>query len=100
MQEDNRTTIPYEEVRDRLLADPETRAAYDALEPAFQIASLRIESGLTQAQLARLMGVHRSTIARLERGQRQPTMTFLLNLAKALGRRLAISFPPDDQTRP
>ena len=39
-----RTTIPFEEIEAELLADPETRAAYDALEPAYQIARLRIDA--------------------------------------------------------
>jgi hypothetical protein len=37
-----------------LLADPAPMDAYDALEPAYQIARLRIEAGLTQTQLAAL----------------------------------------------
>lgn len=45
-------TIPFDTVRARLLEDPEVKQAYDALEPAYQIARLRIARGLTQAQLA------------------------------------------------
>jgi hypothetical protein len=47
MNEQARTTIPFEEIEAELLADPQTRAAYDVLEPAYQIARLRIERGLT-----------------------------------------------------
>ena len=32
--------MPLEEVKARLLADPETRAAYDRVEPAYQIGML------------------------------------------------------------
>jgi transcriptional regulator with XRE-family HTH domain len=39
----------------------------------------------TQAALARKVGVHVMTISRLERGDRQPSMTLLQRLAKALG---------------
>jgi len=46
------TTVPYEVVKQECLKDPETRAAYDALETAYQVACLRIERGLTQQQLA------------------------------------------------
>lgn len=87
-------TIPYEEVRAELLADPEVKAAYDALEPAFQIARLRIERGLTQAQLAELVGTKQPSIARLERGVSEPSLTFLRKLAAALGMRVEISFVP------
>lgn len=91
------TTVPYAEVKARLLADPQTQAAYDALEPAFQIARLRIEAGLTQAQLAELVGTKQPSIARLERGQTQPTIAFLRKLGAALGRRLEITFVPVEQ---
>jgi transcriptional regulator with XRE-family HTH domain len=75
-----------------LLADLATRAAYDSLEPAYQIARLRIEAGFTQAQLAELVGTTQPSIARLERGQSQPTIEFLRRLGAALGKRLKIKF--------
>lgn len=90
-------TIPFEQVKAELLANPEVRAAYDALEPAYQIARLRIEAGLTQAQLAALVGTKQPSIARLERGQTQPSVAFLSRLAAALGMRLEINFVPADQ---
>lgn len=92
-------TIPYEEVRAELLADPEVKAAYDALEPAFQIARLRIERGLTQAQLAELVGTKQPSIARLERGASQPSLAFLRKLAAALGMQVEINFVPVKQTQ-
>lgn len=88
------TSIPFEEIEREMLADPATREAYDALEPAYQIASLRIQAGLTQAQLAALVGTKQSSIARLERGKQQPTIEFLRRLGAALGRRLEIRFVP------
>ena len=39
---------------------------------------------LTQAALAQKVGVHKITISRLERGDRQPSMDLLQKLAKAL----------------
>jgi transcriptional regulator with XRE-family HTH domain len=39
---------------------------------------------LTQAALAAKIGVHKITISRLERGDRQPSMDMLQRLAKAL----------------
>ncbi len=90
-------TIPYEEVRAELLADPETKAAYDALEPVYQLIRLRIERGLTQAQLAELVGTKQPSIARLERGQSQPRLDFLRKVAAALGAKLEINLVPVDQ---
>jgi DNA-binding XRE family transcriptional regulator len=95
-----RTTIPFEDIEAELLADPETRAAYDALEPAYQIARLRIERGLTQAQLAALVGTKQPSIARFERGDSEPTLAFLRKLAEALGVRLEVSFIPVEQSAP
>jgi len=40
-------TVRYEDVKEELLRDSEVRAAYDALEPAYQAACRRIERGLT-----------------------------------------------------
>lgn len=54
-----------------------------ALGPAYQIARLRIEAGLTQAQLAEMVGTKQPGIARLESGQTQPTLDILRRLAAA-----------------
>lgn len=90
-------TVPYAEVKARLLADPATRAAYDAVDPVYQIIRLRIERGLTQAQLAELVGTKQPSIARLERGQSQPRIDFLRKIAEALGAKLEITLVPADQ---
>lgn len=87
-------TVPFEEIEARLLADPATKADYDALEPAYQSARLRIEAGLTQTQVAALVGTKQPSIARLERGQQQPTIEFLRKLGVALGYRLELNFVP------
>jgi transcriptional regulator with XRE-family HTH domain len=46
---------------------------------------VRTRRKLTQLQLAKKVGVHKITISRLERGERQPSMNLLQRLAKALG---------------
>ena len=48
------------------------------------IARLRIDRGLTQAQLAQLAGCHQQAINMWETGRRKPGMQSLLNLARAL----------------
>jgi transcriptional regulator with XRE-family HTH domain len=45
----------------------------------------RTRRKLTQAGLAKKVRVHKITISRLERGDRQPSMPLLQRLAKALG---------------
>jgi transcriptional regulator with XRE-family HTH domain len=46
------------------------------LDPGNQIARLRIECGLTQEQLAMLVGTHQPSIARLENGNSIPSLSF------------------------
>jgi hypothetical protein len=46
--------------------DPEFVQAGKELEPGYQIARLRIQRGLTQSQLAELVGTNQPSIARLE----------------------------------
>ena len=48
------------------------------------LAQLRREAGLTQEDLAHRADLHRTYIGSLERGERNPTVTTLLKLAKAL----------------
>ena len=97
-----RHSVPWEEVKARLLADPETKEAYDALEPAYQLACLRIEKGLTQEELAQRAGVRQPNIARLESGKHQPTLELLRRVAAALGYKLDVRFIPaeDGQAEP
>jgi transcriptional regulator with XRE-family HTH domain len=53
----------------------------------------RIEQGLSQAELARRMGVKPPFVAGLEGGTRNLTLGQLANIADALGRGLDITFP-------
>ena len=80
-------TIPFEEIKARLLADPKVKAEYDALAPEFGIAAellkARLRAGLSQAELAARMGTSQSTIARLESGQTLPSTKALLRYAEA-----------------
>jgi predicted transcriptional regulator len=80
-------TIPMEEIERRLLADPEVRREYEALEAEFAIAKelirARMRAGLSQAELAKRMGTSQSAIARLESGQTLPSTKTLLRFAEA-----------------
>ena len=48
-------TIRFEDWEAEQMRDPEFRAAVEELEPAYQVARLRIMRGLTQEQLAELV---------------------------------------------
>lgn len=49
-----------------------------------RIKKLRIEKQLTQEELARISGCTRSTISRLEAGNRNPSIELAILISKAL----------------
>jgi transcriptional regulator with XRE-family HTH domain len=53
-----------------------------------RLKALREDLHLSQGQLARSVGVHRSYITRIERGQRVPGLGLLYELAQHLGCRV------------
>jgi len=79
----------------KALKDPEFKKAYDALGPQFEVIEAiirkRIQKKLTQAQLASRMGTHQSAIARLESGSENPTLSYLNDVAHAVGGRLHVT---------
>ena len=76
------------------LIDPEFVAAANELEPGYQIARLRIQRGLTQAQLAEMVGTRQPSIARLENGSSVPSLSFLDRIATALDARIELRVVP------
>jgi predicted transcriptional regulator len=91
-----RTTVDYEELKAEALKDPEVRRAYEEMEPAYQVARLRILCGLTQAQVAEMAGTKQPCIARLESGKGQPTLSFLRRVVEAMGGRLEVRITPPE----
>ena len=51
-----------------------------------KIRALRLERGMDQAELARLVGVRRETIGRREKGQSNPALKRARDIAKVFGR--------------
>ncbi|MBC8748536.1 MULTISPECIES: helix-turn-helix domain-containing protein [Paraburkholderia] len=81
-------------LKKRLLADPKTKAEYDAQSPEFAVAreliAARVRAGLTQEQLAEKMHTTQSTIARMESGRTLPSMRTLSRYADATGSRAVV----------
>ncbi len=80
----------YQEWREDLLADPETRALYEeeATKKALwlHLVEARQEDELTQMQLAERLGVTQSQVARIEKkGYEVYTLTTLRRYVQALG---------------
>ena len=50
-----------------------------------RLKEARIKKDLSQGDVARILGVHRSYISGLERGRRNPSLLTVQKVAKALG---------------
>ena len=90
------TGVRFEDWEAEKLQDDAFAAAAQALEPGYQIARLRILRGLSQAQLAELVGTRQPSIARLENGNSLPSLSFLQRLASALGARIELRLIPEE----
>ncbi|MBL7125018.1 MAG: helix-turn-helix transcriptional regulator [Dehalococcoidales bacterium] len=95
--------MKYEDFKAELLADPEVRAEYEALEPEFRlirdILLRRSELNLSQMQLAKLVGTKQPAISRLERGDGNITINRLCRVADALDADLDISLKARPHTK-
>ena len=79
------------------LKDPEFKAHYQeerqALKMAMKIAELREKKGLSQQQLAKLMGTSQQAISRIESGEYDGfTLKTLEKIAEATGMRVKVEF--------
>jgi DNA-binding XRE family transcriptional regulator len=86
----------YQQWRDALLADPETRAIYKEeaakKELWLQLVEARQAAGLTQAELAQRLGVSQAQVARIEKsGYDSYTLNTLRRYVQALGRTLEVA---------
>lgn len=80
---------PLDEVIAEHRANPEFRREWDrgafAREVAIRIARYRGERSLTQTQLAKAIGTTQSVIARLESGDRPPSLPTLAKITATTG---------------
>ncbi|QGZ54370.1 helix-turn-helix domain-containing protein [Paraburkholderia acidiphila] len=92
--------VPHDEAFVKaMLAKPEVKAAYDALDEEFSaldvLLSARKEAGLTQAQVAERMGTTTSAVSRLEASlaseKHSPSFATLRKYAAACGKSLRIA---------
>lgn len=79
-------------------SDPSTKPEFVVV-LGDRIRALRQESGLSQEQLAATIGMHRTYIGHVERGEVSPTLETVLRIAKGLdaaGVELLKDLPVDD----
>ena len=94
----NRPT--FKNFRKKALKDPEVKKEYDALTPIYELRKklirLRKSKGLTQAEIAKIMGTNKSNISRLECGEKisYPTLATIAKYAGALGYKINLDFKP------
>src|SRR5438874_9363742 len=89
-------SFQYQEWHNALLATPEARAIYQEeaakKELWLQLVEARQAAGLTQAELARRLGVSQAQVARIEKaGYDSYTLTTLRRYVQALGRTLEVT---------
>jgi transcriptional regulator with XRE-family HTH domain len=91
--------VPFKEVLEEALQNPDVRAEWDRTRVAQEVSTwllrYRIENDLTQAELAQLLGWQQPIVARLESGEREPSLATLHRLVERLGASATISIRPE-----
>ena len=86
------------DVKAQLLANPAVRQAYDAQAAEFELAreliAARMRAGLTQGDVAALMGTTQSVVARIEGGRGTPSIRTVQRFASAVGARAVVRMEP------
>lgn len=86
--------ISFEEMKTDMLKDEEFKIEYEKLKPRYeaieQIIRARKEQNITQAELAKRVGTQKSNISRLESGNYNPSLDFIVKVAELLGKSLSV----------
>jgi transcriptional regulator with XRE-family HTH domain len=92
-----------QKLKNELLKNKEFKKVYLGYDLAFEIgqtiAEARLIKGITQEKLAKLVKTKQSGIARAERGNRLPSLSFLNRVAQALKTNLIVKFEFMSQTK-
>lgn len=90
----SRAGIDFKSIKAELMQDDQFREEYEKLRPRYEIISriiqVRKEQNMTQEQLARRIGTQKSNISRLESGNYNPSLDFLIKVASGLGKSLKV----------
>ena len=90
-----------ERFRKKALKNPAVKTEYDTLSAAFemkrQMIAMRKKAGLTQEQMAELLGTKKSNISRLEniRSAISPRLATVEDYARVLGYSVKVAFEPE-----
>lgn len=84
----------WKEFKKELLKNKEVANKYKEIAPRYQLISQLIEArtkkGITQKDLAEMVGTKQSAIARVESGLSNPSIAFLEKITSALNSKLII----------
>ncbi len=86
--------------KQKALRNSKVKAAYDELSVSFnmkrQMIAMRKEAGMTQEELAELLGTKKSNISRLEslNNDISPKLTTIEDYARVLGYSVKVEFEP------
>ena len=87
--------VKFERIKEKLLEEEEFRNDYERLKPRYDIISqfieARAEKNITQEELAKMVGTQKSNISRLESGTYNPSLDFLIKVAKCLGKEIKVT---------
>ena len=90
----SRAGVSFDNFKTQLMTDAEFAEEYHRLRPRYEVISqiieARKENNITQEELARRIGTQKSNISRLESGNYNPSLDFLVKVAKGLGKELKI----------
>lgn len=90
----SRAGVSFDSFKKQLMADAEFAEEYERLRPRYEVISqiieARKEQDMTQEELAKRIGTQKSNISRLESGNYNPSLDFLIKVAQGLGKELKI----------
>jgi DNA-binding XRE family transcriptional regulator len=90
----SRASVDFKTIKEMLIQDDAFVQEYEKLKPRYeviaQIIAIRNELNMTQEQLADRMNTKKSNISRLERGTYNPSLDYMVKVAKSLGKEIHI----------
>lgn len=90
----NKASVSFDSIKSELMLDEKVKKEYEKLQPRYEVISqiidARKEQNMTQSDLAKRIGTQKSNISRLESGNYNPSLDFLIKVAHALGKELKV----------
>ncbi len=90
-----KASVNFSKVKADMLADNNVKREYDKLKPRYELISqlikARSEKHLTQEEFAKIMGTQKSNISRLESGNYNPSLDFIIKAANLLGKKVEVT---------